>query len=414
MLTPSQAATSILESVKVIGGEEIALSDADGRVLSADIESPIDLPGWDNSAMDGYAVLAEYVRTASTTPIELSVVETIPAGTFPSREPGPGECSRIFTGAPMPLNTDSVIRQEDTVSISDTVVRVTDVRDLGRNVRARGEDITAGSIVLTRGTILGAAHLGILASIARSTVPIFRQPVVAIIATGDEIADLDERDAILDGKKIASSNTYSLISMVHSAGGVSLNLGIAKDDPADLRSKLEDACAADIIITSAGVSVGEHDHVRSTLDAMGFEEKFWRIKMRPGAPVGHGILRGTPWIGLPGNPVSTMVTFELFARPAIRRMLDQRLLFRRCIEVEVASHIKHRPKLQHFLRVVLDRSSHPPKATPTGPQGSGILTSMARADALLVVPAEKNEVAPGDFLKAIVLDDPVHVAEPPF
>ena len=416
MLTPSQAAKTILSSITPLEVEEVPLPQTLDRVLAGDVASPIDLPPWDNSAMDGYAVLADNLPRGdgADVSLELKVIETVPAGGFPTCQPGRGECSRILTGAPMPPNTDSVIRQEDTTRIGEDRIRVNDVRDLGRNVRMRGEDISEGSTVLAHGSPLDSSQIGVLASIARDTVAVYRKPVVAILATGDEIADLDERDAILAGKKIASSNTYTMLSLVDRAAATPLNLGIAKDDPDDLRNKLEQAAAADLIVTSAGVSVGEHDYVRTVLIEMGSEMKFWRIGMRPGAPVGYGLLKGKPWLGLPGNPVSTMVTFELFARPAIRKMLGHKLLFRRAIELEVCERIELRPELKHFLRVTIEHHAGKLRARLTGPQGSGILTSMAKADALLIVPEEKQIVEEGELLRAIVLDDPIHVADPPY
>ena len=413
MRSPGDAARAILEGLRPLPVEHLPLLDALGRVLAEDTVSPLDLPPWDNSAMDGYAVRAADLGTGDG-PWTLRIVEEVQAGAFPTRGIGPGECTRIFTGAPLPQGADGVIRQEDTDGPRDGAIRILNGRDAGRNLRRRGEDITRGSIVLTRGTALGPAQLGVLASLAQSHVAVHRTPTVALLGSGDEIADLDERDAILAGRKIASSNTYTLTANVRRAGATPRDLGIARDDPEDLRRRLARAAGADLLVTTAGISVGEHDYLRSVVEGMGGRLGFWRIRMRPGAPVGFGMLGDCPWIGLPGNPVSAMVTFELFVRPAIRRLQGHALPFRRAVRVEVAEALHYPPRLTHFLRAVVTEERGRLRARLTGPQGSGILTSMARANALLIVPAEQDDVAPGEELGALLLDDPVHVAEPMF
>jgi len=413
--TPGDAARAILEGLRPLATERLPLRHALGRVLAEPVSSPLDIPPWTNSAMDGYAVRSMDLAHGDG-PWTLRVVAQVRAGAFPPlpRAIGPGECARIFTGAPLPDGTDGVIRQEDTDGPADGVVRIRDRRDAGKNLRRRGEDVTRGSVVLTPGTPLGPPQLGLLASMARPDVGVHRTPTVALLGSGDEIADLDERDAILAGRKIASSNSYTLDAAIRTAGAVPRDLGIARDDPDDLRRRLEGAAGADLLVTTAGISVGEHDHVRAVFEAMGGRLGFWRIRMRPGAPVGFGMLGAIPWIGLPGNPVSALVTFELFVRPAIRRLQGHALPFRRAVTVEVAERLHYPPRLTHFLRAVVTDEGGRLRARLTGPQGSGILTSMARANALLIVPAERDDVAPGEELRALMLDDPVCVAEPPF
>ena len=413
MRSPGEAARTILAALRPLSVERLRLNRALDRVLAEDITSPIDLPPWTNSAMDGYAIRSGDVD-AGTGPVELRVVEEIRAGRFPTRTLRAGECARIFTGAPLPEGADGVIRQEDTDVPEPGRVRINDLRDVGHNARRRGEDIARGTVVLTKGTALGPAQLGVLASIAQREVPVHRTPTVAIMGSGDEIVDLNRREAILAGKKIASSNTYTVVANLHRAGALPRDLGIARDDPADLRRKLERAEGADLLVTTAGVSVGEHDYQRLVFESMGGRLGFWRIAMRPGAPVGFGHLGSVPWIGLPGNPVSTMVTFELFVRPAIRKLQGHTLPFRRAVPVEVAERLHYPPKLTHFLRAVVTFEDGRPRARLTGPQGSGILTSMARANALLIVPADRDTVETGEWLDAIFLNDTVHVTEPPF
>jgi molybdopterin molybdotransferase len=412
-MTPAEAARLIVADFQALAPARRPLRDALDAVLAEDVTSPLDLPPWDNSAMDGYAVRSADVAQGA----ELEVIETIPAGQFPSKPVGPRQATRIFTGAPLPQDADSVIRQEDTEPLAGARVAIRNPRDAGKNIRRRGEDIRKGTVVLEAGAALGPAQLGVLASIAHDQPLVHRTPRVAFMGSGDEIVDLDRKAEILAGRKIASSNSYTLDAMIRRAGAEPVNLGIARDTKESLRDHLARAAGTDLLVTTAGVSVGEHDLVRDVLQELGGELKMWRIAMRPGAPVGFGILGGRPWIGLPGNPVSTMVTFELFVRPAIRRLQGHALLFRRTVPVVVQEPIVLGPKLRHYLRAVVyasERPGEPLQARLTGPQGSGILTSMVRANALLIVPADRPSVAPGVTLTALILDDPHHVAEPPY
>jgi molybdopterin molybdotransferase len=413
-LIPRDAAIRILEHVHRQPPLRVPLDDALDGVLAEDVVSPLDIPAWTNSAMDGYAARGDDVRGATeTAPRRLAVIEHIPAGAFPTRRIEPGTCARIFTGAPLPDGADSVIRQEDTDQGAETVAVFKD-RDVGVNIRRRGEDIRKGTRVLAAGDELGPAELGVLASLAVAHPVIFRRPRVAILGSGDEIVDVDQPDLILSGEKIASSNTHTLVALVRKAGGEPVNLGIARDTPDSLREHILRARECDLLVTTAGISVGEHDHLRTVLTDLGAELKFWKLRMRPGAPVGFGLLDGLPWIGLPGNPVSTMVCFELFVRPAIRKLAGRRLPFRRGVTVRVAEPIRLGPKLQHFLRAVVTPGPEGLEVRLTGPQGSGILTSMVKANALLVIPEGQHETPAGALALAILLDDPVHQLEPPF
>jgi molybdopterin molybdotransferase len=258
--------------------------------------------------------------------------------------------------------------------------------------------------------------IGVLASIAYAKPLVYRRARVAYLGSGDEIVDLDRRDEIIAGTKIATSNSYTLDALLRRDAATPVPLGIARDTKDSLHEHLERVRDADLLITSAGISVGEHDFVREVLGDLGLDLKFWRIRMRPGAPVGFGLLAGRPWIGLPGNPVSTMVTYELFVRPALRRLQGHLLPYRRTVPVILDEPITLGPPLRHFLRAVVteDPAGGPLRARLTGPQGSGILTSMARANALLIVPEDRPAVPAGERLRAIRLDDPQHVDAPPF
>ncbi|MBC7791546.1 MAG: molybdopterin molybdotransferase MoeA [Anaerolineae bacterium] len=412
MLTVPEASARILADIRKLPAEKIPLLDTLGRVLAQSVVSPLTLPPWDNSAMDGYAVLAADISGATAeAPITLPVRETVAAGAFPSGPIRAGLAVRIMTGAPIPEGTDTVVRVEDTDGGVDSVV-VRDARDAGKNLRFRGEDLRKGQTVMAPGAPLSAAQIGVLASVGASEVDVYRRPRVAILGSGNELVDLDRFDEAVSGSKIVSSNSYTMHAMIRAAGGIPVDLGIARDDPADLRARLERATGCDLIVTTAGVSVGEFDYVRDVLAGLGAEMKFWKIRMRPGAPLGFGALNEVPWIGLPGNPVSVMVTFDLFVRPVIRRMLGYTRLFRRALPVQLEEPVTIGAKLTHFLRgVVRVRADGTLSARLTGPQGSGILTSMAAANALIIVPPERPRAEAGETVNAFLLGEDASLSE---
>ncbi len=412
MRTVSEAAAEILAAIRVLESEPVALRDALGRVLAADVASPVALPPWDNSSMDGYAVRAADVAGATRDrPAVLAVIGTIAAGARGERPVGPGQACRIMTGAPLPPGADGVIRVEDTDGGTETV-RVLDDRDAGRNVRPRGEDLAAGAVAVPGGTRLAPAHLGVLASVGCASVAVGRRPRVAILATGDELVDVDRFDEVRRGERIVTSNSYTLEALVRAVGGEPVPLGLVRDDPAALRERLAGAPPADLLLTSGGISVGAFDHTRRVLGELGAELAFWRVKIRPGAPLGFGRWRGAPWIGLPGNPVSTMVTFELFARPALRRMQGMRRVFPVPVPVRLMERVTTAAALTHFFRaVVAPGADGMLEARLTGPQGSGLLTSMARANALLVVGEERRTVEAGETAGALLVGEEALLAE---
>ena len=406
MLTVAEASARMLAPIASLATERVPLLDAVGRVLATDAVASYTLPHWDNSAMDGYAVrAADIVHASAATPVTLRVLETVAAGAFATASVGAGQATRIMTGAPLPTGADTVVRVEDTDGGID-VVEVRDPRDAGKNIRPRGEDFTTGDIVIGAGTPVAPAQVGVLASLGLSSVDVVRRPVVAILGSGDELVDLDRFHEVLAGRKIVTSNSYTLSALVRTAGGVPLLLGNATDTPESLRGLLERARGADLIVTSAGASVGEFDYTREVLASLGASLDFWKVRMRPGAPIGFGDLHGTPWIGLPGNPVSAMVTFELFVRPVIRRMLGHTRLHRRPVSVVLDEPVSIGARLTHFLRGVVEvRSDGSLGARLTGPQGSGILTSMSRANALLIVPDDRPRCEAGERLHALLISD---------
>ena len=411
MFSVPDAVARITAGIEPLSVERVPLLDALGRVLASPVVSPLTLPAWDNSAMDGYAVRASDVEGASeSAPVTLTVLETLAAGAFPSRAVEAGSCTRIMTGAPLPKGVDTVIRLEDTDGGLERV-SIRDDRDSRRNVRFRGEDIHGGALVLDRGQPIGAAQIGVLASVGASSVDVYRQPRVAFFGSGDEIVDLDRFSEALDGRKIVTSNSYTLTALVRLNGGIPVNLGVARDDPTDIGARIDRAAGCDLLVTSAGISAGEFDYLRPVLAEKGVTLDVWRVRMRPGAPLGFGWLGKMPWIGLPGNPVSTMVTFELFVRPVVRRMLGHTRLFRRPVQVRLEEAVQIGASLTHFLRAIVTvQPDGSITARLTGPQGSGILTSMSLANALLVIPHERPRVEAGEMVSALLLSDDAQLA----
>ena len=397
MIEVAEAVERILAHIEPLPGEPVPTGNADGRVLAEDVAAPLTSPPWDNSSMDGYAVRSADLSSG----VALRVVESVGAGAFPTRPVGRGEATRIMTGAPVPQGADSVIRHEDTDDGREQVV-IRDLRDSGRNIRRAGEDFKEGAVLFEAGVQLTVRHLGVLASAGIASVSAHRRPKVAIISSGDELTALDDFTPSMRGNRIVSANSITMSAAVKDAGGVPVDLGIARDDPNALRDKLALARDADLIVTTAGISVGDHDHVRAVVASMGGELDFWKVRMRPGAPLGFGRLDGIPWIGLSGNPVSAIVTFELFVRAAIRRMFGAKDLFRQTIPVVLGEPVKLAASLMHFLRVMLKRDDRgAPVATLAGSQSSAVLTALARADALLILPGDRLDYAAGETFRAL-------------
>jgi len=368
--------------------------------LGEDIIAPRNIPPWDNSAMDGYAVRWRDVQKASSEkPVVLKVLSDLPAGRIYKGQVGPGEALRIMTGAPMPRGTDTVVQVEDTEKAKDAV-RIFAGPGKGKNIRRAGEDVKAEERVMVKGTVLGPAHIGMLASFQRSFVSVYQQPRVAILATGDELLEIDESWA---GGKIVNSNSYSLAAQVAACGGLPLQLGIAKDRMEDLLSKIQQGLIADILLTSGGVSMGDYDLVKKMLKKLG-KINFWKVAMRPGQPLAFGIIFGKPLFGLPGNPVSSMVSFEQFVRPSILKMSGHQNLFRPTLKAELREDIEKKTGLVHFVRCRLYREREKICASTTGEQGSGILSSMVKAHGLIVIPKELKVVRAGEVVSVILLD----------
>jgi molybdopterin molybdotransferase len=376
--------------------ERVDVLSALGRVLAECVVSPSTIPPWPNSSMDGYAVRAHDTGRA---PVELAVVGRIIAGSMPSRALRAGETMRIFTGAPLPEGADAVVPQEDVAADNGRITLTASVSS-GAYVRPAGEDVRAGDVVVEPGGSIGAAEVGLLATLGYSQVRVFRRPRVAILSTGNELADLGTEPG---PGQIPNTNTYSLMAQVIEAGGEPINLGVAPDQLDAITERIRWGFdAADVLVTSAGVSVGELDLVRDALEQSGAELHLWKVSMRPGKPITFGTRGGRPVFGLPGNPVSAMVTFELFVRPALRRMAGARALDRPRIAARALEKIDNPGSRRGYLRVTLTPDAQGFGARLTGDQGSAILRSMVLADGLAVV-APDTTIAAGQPVDVIVL-----------
>jgi molybdopterin molybdotransferase len=404
MLSVEEALERILAEITQLEHTQVALPDALGLVLAQDIISQEDMPPFANSAMDGFALLSKDSIPREGQAPRLRVTGSIAAGYVTEHSVEEGTAMRIMTGAPVPPGADAVIQVELTRSEgpeSDWVEILAEVAP-GNNIRPAGEDIRHGQIVLKRGTTIGAWEIGVLATLGWSQVPVVRRPRVAILATGDEVVDVSEP---LQPGKIRNSNSYLLEAAVRQTGAEPHRLGVARDTVESLREKFSEAVQYDLILTSGGVSVGEFDLVKTIMQEQG-QMNFWRINMRPGKPVAFGHIGGVPLLGLPGNPVSTAVTFELFGRPTIRKMQGYTHLLRPQIDVTVADGIHERVSRRHYIRAHVKQHGDHFIAHTTGNQGSNITTSLLNANALLIVPEGGTAIPAGGMAKAIMLDWP--------
>jgi molybdopterin molybdotransferase len=429
MISVEEALEKVFSYVAVLEPEQKPILDCLGQVLAEDVYSAVDIPPMDNSAMDGYAVRAEDTRGATeTSPRNLAVVGEIAAGAVPAEQVRPGTAIRIMTGAPLPEGADTVVRFEDTDEVGrrssggdPSHIGILCQVNKGLNVRRRGEDIPKGELVLNKGTILRPQEVGVLASLGRSTALAIRRPIVAILATGDELVGVDQP---LAPGKIYDSNTYTIAAEVSRYGGIPKILGIGRDSVQSLTKKIRQGLDADLLITSGGVSKGDYDIVKDVLAEHG-EVSFWTVCMKPGKPLAFGTFKKTqggkkrnvPHLGLPGNPVSSMVTFEQFARPTILRMMGKNVLTKPTIRAIIDDDIRVTDGRRLFARVTVTKRGGQYHASLAGPQGSGILTSMARANGLAVIPENSKGAKAGDMVDVQMLDWTEGQAEtetPPF
>ena len=403
----AEARELILGAAPALGRETVGLERASGRVLAEEIRAGVSIPPEDNSAMDGYALRS---ADAARAPSLLRVVDDLPAGKRSERAIGPGEAARIMTGAAIPSGADAVVMVEDT-TVLDGHVRVMSAPPLGQHIRRAGSDVRPGVLVATAGEILRAPLVGMLAALGRTQVSVRARPRVAVLATGDELVEPDRLRA--DGR-IASSNSYALAAGLREIGAEPVYLGIAPDEPDAIAAHFRAALACDAVISTGGVSVGDRDWIKQVLAGLGGNMRLWRIRMKPGAPLAFVTIGERPIFGLPGNPVSTLVTFEQFVRPCLLRMMGHTRVYRP-VEPAVLDERYEKPAGRaHFVRVALERRSGELHARATGDQGSNILLSMVRADGLAFVPEATTRVEAGAHVPVQLLHSEDLRAEPGF
>ncbi len=408
LISADQALRTILDNVAPLGIERVSIREVLGRVLAQEIRSTRDIPGFDNSAMDGYAVRGSDVAGASAQrPVKLKVTETIAAGSMPNSDVASGCASRIMTGAPIPPGADAVVPVEQTRG-SDAVVEILVSVPAGAFIRPRGEDLRRDEPAMASGKRLGPSEIGLLASLNRDMVEVYRRPRVAILATGDEIVDIDQ---VPTGAQVVNSNGYALAAGVIEAGGEAAMLKVARDSVEEIRERFLEAASFDAVLSTGGVSVGRFDHVKPVLEELGLHRLFHGVAQKPGRPMMFGLVGGRPIFALPGNPVSTVVCFYLYVRPALLRMGGRSDLGLPRVTARCAVDISTTANLTEFIRVRIERRDGELYATPTGAQGSGILSSLSLADGLLIGPANETVLKAGTQAGVLLLTGPVPDSE---
>ncbi|MBW2230060.1 MAG: molybdopterin molybdotransferase MoeA [Deltaproteobacteria bacterium] len=416
-LNVAEAREWIEGATPVLSAERVGASEALGRVLFEPVVSTRRIPPADCSAMDGYAVRrADLAGAGPDDPVELRVAYEVAAGGRALQALARGEVARIFTGAPLPEAADAVVKQEDTREVGGGV-RFLCQPEPREHVRDAGEDIDVGDVVLDPGCVIRPSEIGVLASLGRSLVAVHRRARVAILSGGDELVEVD---GDVSGGRIVSSNSYTLFAQCRAIGADPIYLGISRDRPESVEQQFRAALHADCIVSSAGVSVGDHDHVRSVLEKLGCRLEFWGVNMKPGYPLAFGRfeagdsaggLCGALVFGLPGNPVSASVTFEQFVRPTLLRMMGHTRCFRPTLQVRVGETLRKKAGRLHFVRITLEEQDGEWVAHATGSQSSGVMRSLTQADGLLVFPLEATELAEGARATVQILDDGFFAAE---
>ncbi|MED5580114.1 MAG: gephyrin-like molybdotransferase Glp [Nitrospinota bacterium] len=402
MISVEEAQDIIFSSINSFGSTSVNIENAMGRILADDVFSEREIPPWANSAMDGYAVRAEDLKDArKDNPVVLKVIERIQAGVKAKSVLNEGEAIRIMTGAPIPDGADAIVLQEETEENDSGDVKIFISVESGESVRVAGEDVEIGDLVVSRGIKLRPPAIGMLANIGTAKCNVSKKPKVAILATGEELVDLNE---VPKEGQIFNSNSYALAAQVEEAGGEPILLGIAKDNSDDLIKGIKRGMSADILITSGGVSVGDYDLVKDALKELGNEINFWRIRMKPGKPMAFGMLGGNPFFGLPGNPVSTMVTFELFVRPVLLKMQGAKDIFRTKVNAILKGELLKSPERRHYVRAVTAFIGDVWEAKPLEVQGSNILHTMVKSNSLVVFPEYETKLEDGKTVEVILLD----------
>ncbi len=402
MISVEEAQTKILSQIVRMPAEWLFLGASLGRTLSSDIVSSINLPPWNTSAMDGYAVVGADTEGASqNTPVHLTVVEEVQAGQMPNKKVGRGEAAKIMTGAPVPDGADAVVKIEE-AKCSGKEVTLFDQVEVGAFIRKKGEAAASGERILKQGISIRPFEISMIASLGISQVSVYQKPRVAILATGNELADLHEERSLC---QIYNSNSYGLAAQVVDAGGIPMLLGIARDNKADLAEKIARGRYADFIVISGGVSMGDYDFVKEVIEELGVKMIFWKVAMKPGRPLAFGTLFGKPLFGLPGNPVSSLVTFEQFVRPALLFAAGRDRLYRPVVSAVLEDTVKKHRGLRTFLRGIVSTREGKFFVRMTGDQDSGILLSMVKANAFIILPEETEQVSAGTEVSVQLLSD---------
>jgi molybdopterin molybdotransferase len=401
VITVGEAVQLILKQIRPLPAEEVTLLEAHERVLCEHVRAARRVPPFNNSAMDGFAVRWADIRHSSPdAPAILRVIETVPAGYVAKHRLVEGTAIRIMTGAPVPRGSDTVVRVEDTESAGDEV-RIRKAEGLGSHIRKAGEDIRNGEAILPKGRRLTAADLGLIASVGKARVRVYRRPVVGIISTGDELLNVE--DAPRPGK-IVNSNSYTLAAAVAETGAIPRVLGIARDTRKGLVAVFKKSLAYDVIVTSGGVSVGDFDFVKEAFGDIGVRMRFWRVAQRPGHPMAFGRVGAKPVFGLPGNPVSSTVSFLLYARPALLKMMGHKRLFLPVTQATLEHDVHKHHRLKEFIRCRMRRENGHVLVRSTGTQSSGVLRSLSLAEGLIIVHEAQKFLAKGSVVPVLVLD----------
>jgi len=417
MISVEEAREKILEHFVTLDSKSVSILDSLGLVVSESVKSPLNIPPFNNSAMDGYAVISEDTKLASSDHVvNLKILETIKAGSVPSEKVIKGTASRIMTGAPIPEGADSIVPFEDTTELDWNIksdksfVGIKYPGNVGANFRESGKDLSIGDVVVEKFSILTPSLIGLLASVGLEQVKVIRPPVVSILSTGDELV---EPGLSIESGQIFDSNTYSIYSSVLQLGAIPKIIGIARDNRQSVIDMIEKSLDSDFVISSAGVSKGDYDVVKDVMGEMG-NLNFWSVNMRPAKPLAFGKLKThksfVPIIGLPGNPVSSLVAFEQFCRPAIRKMMGKTINDRKIIKAKLVDSIENYDSRRVYARVIIESKNGVNVATTTGDQGSNILTSMAKANGLAICPENIERVLPGEEVDVILLDDSVDLS----
>jgi len=408
MIPVRDALELILKEIRPLRAEKVDIGSTLGRVLAEDVLAFRPNPPWDNSAMDGYALRAVDALLASKeTPVRLKVIYDLPAGKVSRKRVGKGEAVRIMTGAPVPQGADAVVMVENTEAGPDSTVFIRSRVREGDNIRRSGEDFQKGDTVLKKGSVIRPADILMLATTGRAEVKVYRRPTVSVLSTGDELTEIGERP----GKgKIPNSNGYALSALVEECGGVPVQLGIARDNRKSLFSKLKRAVKADCVITSGGVSVGDYDLVKDVLEEMGSAMRFWKVAIKPGKPLAFGVIGGRPAFGLPGNPISSMVAFEEFVRPALLKMTGRSEIFRKTFPARITKDVAIKPGRMNFLRGSLTVKDGEYTVAPLEGQGSGIVSTMVAANAFIIVEPSSTGFKEGDTVRVQPFDPAVFMS----